>query len=36
MENKVVRLSLPDLKPIQEIATKAKPDPLVLWMPPAP
>jgi YVTN family beta-propeller protein len=36
MDNKVVRLSLPDLKPIQEIATKAKPDPLVLWMPPAP
>lgn len=36
MDNKVVRLSLPDLKVLQEIGTKAKPDPLVIWAAPAP
>lgn len=36
MDNKVVRLSLPDLKVLQEIETKAKPDPLVIWTPPKP
>jgi hypothetical protein len=34
MDNKVVRLSLPDLKVLQEIKTKAKPDPLVIWAAP--
>jgi YVTN family beta-propeller protein len=33
MDNRIVRLSLPDLKVMQKIETKAKPDPIVIWTP---
>lgn len=36
MDNQVVRLKLPNLDVVQRIGTKAKPDPLVVWTPPAP
>ena len=31
MDNRIVRLSLPDLKLMQKIETKAKPDPIIIW-----